>query len=132
MFNRKRVCIFVKEMRKTVILKVEELVNYAPTFQRVVDGEVEEFLYETAFYCNHNKLIHQNLRQVLNCENCVTKLDLMEYEAIQRIKWFTEGYFIHNLGSLFSKTPTEYICEKYNIKMSYFRPHLNDKKQNKK
>lgn len=46
----------------------------------------------------------------------------MEYEAIQRLKWFIDGYFINGLGGgLFSKIPTERICELYNVEISYFR-----------
>jgi hypothetical protein len=43
------------------------------------------------------------------------------FEARQRLKWFIDGYFIHNLGSLFHKLSTERICELYNIDINYFR-----------
>ena len=49
-----------------------------------------------------------------------------EYEAKQRLKWFIDGYFIHCLGSLFSKMSTERICELYNVEMSYFRKEEKD------
>lgn len=104
--------------------KVQELIDYKPSFTKYEKGEEREVFYETSFYCEPNKLIHTSLKSVLKCGKCVSKLDLMEYEAQQRLKWFIDGYFIHNLGSLFSKTPTEQICKDYNIKISYFRPHL--------
>ena len=47
-----------------------------------------------------------------------------EYEAKQRLKWFIDGYFIHYLGSLFSKMSTERICELYNVEMSYFKKEI--------
>ena len=47
--------------------------------------------------------------------------NMTEFEAKQRLKWFIDGYFIHNLGSLFSNISTERICELYNIDLSYFR-----------
>ena len=47
--------------------------------------------------------------------------NMREFEAKQRLKWFIDGYFIHNLGSLFSKISTERICELYNVELSYFR-----------
>jgi hypothetical protein len=46
---------------------------------------------------------------------------MSEYEAQQRLKWFIDGYFIHCLGSLFSKISTERICEIYNIDLDFFR-----------
>ena len=46
---------------------------------------------------------------------------MSEYEGKQRLKWFIDGYFIHSLGSLFSKISTERICEIYNIDLDYFR-----------
>jgi len=48
----------------------------------------------------------------------------MEYEAIQRLKWFIDGYYINNLGSLFTKLTTERICELYNVELKYFRPWI--------
>lgn len=47
----------------------------------------------------------------------------LEYEAIKRLEWFIEGYFIHYLGDLFRKIPTERICELYNVELQYFRPN---------
>lgn len=44
----------------------------------------------------------------------------LEYESVQRLKWFLDGYFIHGLGSLFSKISTKKICELYNVEKSYF------------
>ena len=52
----------------------------------------------------------------------MTEIDKIAYEANQRIKWFVDGYFILNLGNLFSKLSTERICELYNVEITYFRP----------
>lgn len=57
---------------------------------------------------------------VIDSTDCI--INRMEYEAKQRLKWFIDGYFIHNLGSLFSKVKTERICELYNVEIGYFRP----------
>lgn len=46
---------------------------------------------------------------------------MAEFEAKRRLEWFIYGYFIHCLGSLFSKISTERICELYNVELSYFR-----------
>tara|TARA_R110000772_G_scaffold17946_3_gene49944 strand:+ start:111013 stop:111186 length:174 start_codon:yes stop_codon:yes gene_type:complete len=54
----------------------------------------------------------------------MTEGDKLVYEANQRSKWFIEGYFIHNLGNLFSKLSTERICELYNVELKYFRPWI--------
>ena len=80
--------------------------------------------YEKSWYCNTNKLIHTNPKSYLKYPHCVSILDKMEYEAIQRLKWFIDGYYINNLGSLFTKLTTERICELYNVELKYFRPWI--------
>lgn len=104
--------------------KVSELVNYKPSYIKYEKGVEKEIFYEVSFYCESNKLIHPNLKSVLKCDKCISELDRIEYEAKQRLKWFIDGYFTHNLGNTFSKITTEEICNTYNVKMSYFRPHL--------
>lgn len=48
-------------------------------------------------------------------------IEQLEYESIQRLKWFLDGYFINGLGGgLFTKISTERICELYNVDKSYF------------
>lgn len=59
------------------------------------------------------------------------KIIRMEYEAKKRLEWFISGYYIHNLGSLFSKIPTERICEIYNVDIEFFRPKNQEKKSTK-
>ena len=104
--------------------KVDKLINYKPSFVKYTDEGEKEIFYDVSFYCDANKLIHPNLKSVLRCDKCASVLDKLEYEAIQRLKWFIDGYFVHNLGSSFSSMTTEDVCKTYNIKMSYFRPHL--------
>lgn len=50
-------------------------------------------------------------------------IERLEYEAMQRLNWFLDGYFIHGLGELFSKISTEKICELYNVQLNYFRKY---------
>lgn len=54
----------------------------------------------------------------------MSEINKMEYEAIQRLKWFINGYFNHCLGNLFHKISTERICELYNVELEYFRPWM--------
>jgi|688.fasta_scaffold94519_8 hypothetical protein len=103
--------------------KISKLIDYNPSYLKYSNGFEETFFYEVSFYCEPNKLIHPNLKTVLKCNKCITKLDKMEYEAIQRLNWFLDNYFNYNLEN-FSKLKTEEICEKYNIKINYFRPYL--------
>ena len=52
------------------------------------------------------------------------KIDKLEYEAKQRLKWFINGYLNHYLGRMFYKMSTERICELYNVELEYFRPWI--------
>jgi hypothetical protein len=79
---------------------------------------------EIKWYCNTKKEIHSNTKQYLQCKNCISEIEKLEYEAMKRLEWFLDGYFIHNLGKSFSKIPTEDICKIYNIKITYFRPWI--------
>lgn len=48
-------------------------------------------------------------------------MDDLIYEAHQRLTWFVYGIGIHGLTpELFSKIPTERICELYNVEIDYF------------
>jgi hypothetical protein len=76
------------------------------------------------WYCNTNKEIHSNTQQYLRCKDCVSIMERIEYEAMKRMEWFLDNYFIHNLGKSFSKIETEEICHIYNIKITYFRPWI--------
>jgi len=76
------------------------------------------------WYCNTKKEIHGNTKEYLRCKDCVSDLEKLEYEAIKRMEWFLNGYFVHCMGKLFSKTSTEDICRTYNIKLNYFRPWI--------
>jgi hypothetical protein len=100
---------------------IEEILNWKPNFWTTKGGYQE---YEKSYYCNPTKEIHKSMKQKLNCTHCgPTMLEKMEYEAIKRLEWFISGYFIHNLnGILFSKLPTERLCELYNVKLTHFRP----------
>lgn len=49
-------------------------------------------------------------------------LEAWAYELKQRIKWWCDGINIHCLSlDVFWKTPTERICELYNVDLSFFK-----------
>ena len=49
---------------------------------------------------------------------------MTRYEALKRLEWFINGFFIHGLsGEMMSKLSTEQICEIYNVDISYFKPN---------
>lgn len=52
----------------------------------------------------------------------------LEYEALRRLDFLIDGYFIHCLENKFSKLSTERICEIYNVELKYFRPWMKVKK----
>ena len=112
--------------------RVHGLINYAPYFRKynhkkknkTPDEEENgvKVFYEKLYYCNENKITHHSLKSVMSCKDCVSDFDLLEYEIRQRMKWFLDGYFTHNIGGNMSTTSTERICELYNVDMSFFRP----------
>lgn len=102
--------------------RVTEAVEFKVTIWGKFDKNNEQMCYEVAWYCNENKSIHSNLKSTLNCKCCKPTQDKIEYEALKRLEFLVNGYFIHCLGSQFSKLSTERICELYNVKMNYFRP----------
>ena len=100
--------------------RIEEAVNYKPLANGYSVGEPVH--YETNFYCKEDNIIHSNVKSYTKCNKCFSDLDRSIYEAQQRMKWFLEGYFKHNLGKSFSNISTEDICKNYNVEIKYFRP----------
>lgn len=104
--------------------KVLEKVEFKAVIKDKFDKDTNQLYYENNFYCQTNYSIHHNLKNALKCNYCTPILDKIEYEALKRLEFLITGYFTHCLGSLFSKTSTEKLCELYNIKLNYFRPWL--------
>ena len=102
-------------------MKILKNLNWNPGF---VNSKGQEIQYEKKWYCTEKKEIHGSQKEFLKCKHCVSELDKLEYEALKRLEWFLNGYFIHNLSSDFSKISTERICETYNIKLNYFKPWI--------
>jgi hypothetical protein len=102
----------------------KDIIGYKPIHKIIYTEDLKEepIYYETSWYCDTIKGIHENIKQVLNCPYCVSEQDKLEYEAGKRLEWFLECYFVHNLGSTFSKIKTEDICKNYNVEIKYFRP----------
>ena len=100
--------------------KVQEIIEFNPGYESL-KGFVE---YEKSYFCNENKIIHPNLKSVLNCKHCISEIDKIEYEGLKRLEWFIDGYNTHCLNSLFTKMSTERICELYNVELKYFRPWI--------
>jgi hypothetical protein len=104
--------------------KVLEKIEFKTPIKDKFDKDGNQMYYENSFYCQTNYNIHSNLKSALRCNHCTPTLDKIEYEASKRLEFLINGYFIHSLGSRFSKITTERLCELYNIKLNYFRPWL--------
>ena len=105
--------------------KVKEAVEFEPIIVGKFDKEDNQLYYNTSWFCNENKIIHPNIKSYLNCKSCISQIDKMEYEALQRLNFLIDGYFIHNLGGgLFTKLSTEEVCKTYNVDIKFFRPWL--------
>lgn len=70
------------------ITSEQDLLKYAiqhPSFRKYSfkTGEYENFYYDQTYFCNTNKTIHQNLKDLVRCKDCClvddkTREDLME------------------------------------------------------
>ncbi len=50
----------------------KDILEYKPT-------DSEGNLYETSWYCNEDKIIHKNIKQVCSCKHCVSNQDVDDY-----------------------------------------------------
>ncbi len=69
-------------------------------------------------------LYEEKFEMIFDMENRWSNLSVDEqvYEAIQRMKWFIDGYFIHCIPSeMWSSIPTERIVKLYNVEMDFFK-----------
>ncbi len=104
--------------------KIQQALEYKPYIGDKTDNEGNRICYEKAWFCNTDKIIHQNEKSYFRCNHCISEIDKLEYEALKRLEFLIDGYFIHCLGEFYSKLSTERICELYNVKMKYFKPWL--------
>lgn len=66
-----------------MINSIQGYLDYKPYFvkydaKKYGIGGVKIY-YETSFFCNENKLIHQNLKQLFSCKPCISEKMIEEY-----------------------------------------------------
>lgn len=66
-----------------MIKSIQEYIDYKPYFLKYnVKGYglfPKVIYYETSFFCNEQKIIHKNLKQVFSCKYCITEEMIDEF-----------------------------------------------------